>query len=140
MTNIPRFADKTLFQRSPTSFLEEKVKFFLQEEYPTYSFLRNHRKKFSDHYFELDFYCEALNLGFEVEDFGTHDRERDDAPGKWGPKKGPIYHRKKREAFETLSISVVELWEDAIMDESYEEQIGKAMENLLSEKFELLIK
>lgn len=125
--NIPKFATRALFSRIPTSFLEEKVNHFLRREYPQYTFKRNYRQRFSEGFLELDFYCRELGLGFEVQDFGTHDKNKEGLPGSWGLKKGPEYHRRKREAYGSIGMKVFELWEDSILDGAFSTSVAEAL-------------
>ena len=79
---------------------------------------------------ELDFYLPTHGLGFEVQDLTTHSRESDVEPighplYAERHKKGPAYHQRKRDAAEASGIRLVELWQEAIEDRSFEDIIDE---------------
>lgn len=82
---------------------------------------------------ELDFYLPRLRLGIEVQDFATHSRDSNcEAPeGVWLSrlefKKGPLAHETKRIACERSGIMLLELWEDEVVDGSFEEKVRNAL-------------
>lgn len=66
---------------------------------------------------ELDFYLPELNIAFEIQDFGTHDRREEDVIGPWGNvKKGPDYHAMKIQVAKEAGIILHEIWEDELED------------------------
>lgn len=76
---------------------------------------------------EIDFFLPEIPIAFEVQDFATHDRFRDDVPQKAfskGFKKGPTYHLKKQELCrEQLNCELFELWEDEILSDNFPKQL-----------------
>lgn len=80
---------------------------------------------------ELDFLLPELKLAFEIQDFATHSRvegEAGDWQGKPIVKKGPDYHELKRTlADEQLGVKLVDIWENELMDGSFEEIVSSLL-------------
>lgn len=121
-----------------TSQLENIVYDYLRKHYRGELLLRARvLKRAGKNPLELDFYLPQEGLGFEVQDFTTHSRTSDEEHmsyrnhrGEEKFKKGPSYHRMKRElALESLSVTVVELWQDDIVTGVYREQVKEALKD-----------
>ena len=82
---------------------------------------------------EIDLLLPELKLGFEVQDFATHSRDRDDEPityrGITGAvKAGPVKHERKRAlAMDQHGITLIDIWEDEIFDGSYRDILESAL-------------
>ena len=82
---------------------------------------------------EIDLLLPELKLGFEVQDFATHSRDRDDEPItyrgiKGAVKAGPVKHERKRAlAMEQHGIILIDIWEDEIFDGSYRDILESAI-------------
>lgn len=73
---------------------------------------------------ELDILLPDLGIAFEVQDFWTHSKTRNDEyfniSGKKILKKGPDYHDNKNQLAQAqLGIKVYEIWEDEIKDSTF---------------------
>lgn len=82
---------------------------------------------------EIDIYLPKLGLGFEVQDFWTHSRTSDEEWFQYGKKRGPTYHRLKRERASAMGVNVVELWEDEIKNGGYKSVIDNAVKQAMSD-------
>ena len=107
-----------------------------------YKYVRNNRMIVvpgSKGKWEIDIYFPDLKMGFEIQDFSTHSKDKDDEeanlPRKNGfkpfLKKGPTYHKKKRDAAWNMGIKVVEIWEDEIKNNSYKTIVREALNEAL---------
>ncbi len=77
-------------------------------------------------YYQIDIYFPLLNIGFEIQDFATHSKNRDDEPYVQRAnsfKHGPTYHNAKMSAAKNIGITIIELWEDEIKNNKYKKII-----------------
>ena len=142
--NSNRKFDKSLFDLWD-SWLELKVCDYLkylgyEEKYikdiciDTTHFVRNSMFNDSGKWYQIDIYFPMLNIGIEIQDFETHDRDSDVAVYKQRPnsfKHGPTYHNQKKQAALNKGIIIIELWEDSIRDNTYKEIINKCLNQLI---------
>lgn len=82
-------------------------------------------KQSSSSSLELDFFFPKKMIAFEIQDFMTHSKDREDeevfrkSTNKTvlsKLKKGPSYHRHKEELAETYGITLFEIWQDEFDD------------------------
>lgn len=85
---------------------------------------------------EIDVLLVDILLGFEIQDFGTHEKfENNIVSFKYGRnnpfmKKGPQYHERKRREFKRqLNVDIVDIWEDKIRDSTFQNDIIKEIKN-----------
>jgi hypothetical protein len=102
------------------SLWEQKVIHHLDIHYPQLSYQRWFRMPSPDGggrregSLEIDIFFPSLGVGIEVQDLGTHSRDREEEQGKFGVKKGPRAHREKRERAQKMGYQIFEIWEDEI--------------------------
>lgn len=76
---------------------------------------------------EIDIWIPGMNLGFEINDFATHSRDKEDEPrsGSYGRgfKHGPSYHDWKVQAASSLGIALHHVWEDDIRQGNYRDEL-----------------
>lgn len=139
--NPPR-AYKKYLKKSKGSILELVVCNYIDSLEVDYKYVRNNRMIVvpgSKGKWEIDIYFPNLKMGFEIQDFSTHSKDKDDEeanlPRKNGfkpfLKKGPTYHKKKRDAAWNMGIKVVEIWEDEIKNNSYKVIVREALNEAL---------
>lgn len=120
---IPARANRDLFRienRGRSGFEKYVVK-LIGEHWSELEIVRNRRPLLSEAggRLEIDIWLPELNLGFEVQDFATHSRTRNDEPCRLhyaNVKSGPDYHKAKFEAAAKSGIELHEIWEDDIME------------------------
>lgn len=138
--DFPRHKDQRKFDSSLfnlwDSYLELKVKSHLDslgysekntleectndKDYCRNKYIGNKNNKS----FQADFCIPSEKLIIEVQDFATHDKERDDAPYYQKTneyKHGPSYHKEKRDYFATFGYRTIEMWEDEIKSNNFKE-------------------
>lgn len=138
--DFPRHKDQRKFDSSLfnlwDSYLELKVKSHLDslgysekntleectndKDYCRNKYIGNKNNKS----FQADFCIPSEKLIIEVQDFATHDKERDDAPYYQRTneyKHGPSYHKEKRDYFATFGYRTIEMWEDEIKSNNFKE-------------------
>lgn len=135
---LPGRANRDLFSFPKRSAFEDIVLGALLEFLPeSMEILREKQPlRMDQRRYELDLWIPELKLAFEVQDFATHSRFREDEPasGKFkGLKRGPKYHELKRElALEQLGVVLLDIWEDEIFDGSYRDVLLEAIEAAMS--------
>ena len=97
-------------------------------------FVRNSMFNYDNKWYQIDIYFPYFNLGFEIQDFETHDKNSDtqiyrQRVGEY--KHGPSYHNAKKIAASRVGIIIVEIWEDDIRNESYKEIINKCLNQII---------
>ena len=129
---------KKYLKKSKGSILEWVVCKYIDSLNLDCKYVRNNRMIIvpgSKGKWEIDIYFPELKMGFEIQDFSTHSRDENneeaDFPRRRGiepfVKKGPLYHKKKRDAAWKMGIKVVEIWEDEIKNNSYKIIVRKAL-------------
>lgn len=97
-------------------------------------FVRNSMFNNKGNWYQIDIYFPTLKLGFEIQDFETHDKYSDEVHYRQCPnsfKHGPTYHNQKKLAALENNITIIELWEDKIRNQSYKEEINLCLNQLI---------
>ncbi len=134
-TSVPAGVDEKFFlKKNRLSGWETKVLQYIERNFPGLSIENRVRILDTGSRFkkEIDLYIPELRLGFEVQDFLTHSRDREDEPIEilhWVKnlkfKHGPKYHSEKHVAARKLGISLHEVWQDEIEDGSFKGNVSK---------------
>lgn len=132
---IPARSDKELFSIPPRSPFEDTVLAEIEKHVPEEMVVLREKQplRYSGRRYELDLWIPDLKIAFEVQDFATHSRDKEDEPCqgyryRGGLKKGPAYHTLKRVvAKEQLDVKLYEIWQDEILDGSYREIVRLAI-------------
>lgn len=112
-SNLERLFNKRLIEIYDGVVLRNKMPIKLGPEHAPYKRM------------QIDFWLPELKLGFEIQDFATHSKERDDEVGPWRTghsiiKKGPKYHELKRKlSRDQLGIELIDVWEDALVSRNF---------------------
>lgn len=130
LRRIPSYADKSLFERKRDSKLELIVLYYLKELGITTdtSTIRHYRERINGRWREVDLYFPEYKIGLEIQDFATHCKEQSDEISKFNnPMKDIRYHEEKRALFKSIGITVHDLWEDEIINDSFKGKIRKIL-------------
>lgn len=127
--NLPTHADPKLFDGLPKgSFLEQRVVDAIMELDSSLVIERNTRPLWDgQRRLEIDILIPELNIGIEVQDFSTHDREHNVAIGRFGVKHGPEYHALKKRLAHERRITLFELWEDEVLSSSLKVRLAELL-------------
>lgn len=124
---------KKKYIRIRSSFLEEKVSFYIEKIVPNQNILR--RNKILNGY-EIDIYLPEQRIGFEINDTSTHSKTSNDEPIdmrfstlKRKYKFGPDYHNMKKEIAASKNIELLFLWEDEIRNDNFKEKVYNVLYN-----------
>lgn len=129
ISNLPNIDLKYFDHNKRYSSLESITEEYIKNNYPKIVYIHNYRHRFNDgKQLEIDFYVPALKIGFEVQDFSTHDKYNDDILSSWGSiKKGPIYHANKSNRYLEIGIKIIEIWQDELFNGDYKSIINKVL-------------
>lgn len=93
-------------------------------------FVRNSMFNYNGKWYQIDILFPTLNIGFEIQDFETHDKYSDNCTYRQRgneAKHGPTYHAAKRNAAKMLNISIFEIWEDEIRNKLYKDKVKQCL-------------
>lgn len=122
---VGRLNPKLFTVHNGSSNLEEVAYFKIKNSInnKNITIIRNKRYKIKNKILEIDLYFPELNFGIEIQDLGTHSRINNNEQGKFNTlKKGPKYHKVKKDYYKTINIDVFEIWED-----TFNKDINKAI-------------
>ena len=87
-------------------------------------------KKETKSYQEIDFYCEAFNIGFEINDISTHNSLDTNENAHYY--KNPLYHQQKSLMAISHNIRLIHVWEWELLDNKYWKKLSRWILNLLN--------
>lgn len=128
--DIPSKANKKFFLKTKSSNWEQIVVNYIEENFSQIKIIRLYKFKFKETHREIDIFLPEYNIGFEVQDFSTHSKDSNIEKGPFGFKNGPIYHKEKRDGALKLGITIIEIWEDSIVDGSFQKIVDESLVNI----------